>query len=106
MCPTSGRTPRDILPRPVACLAMGIARRLTLALPLLAILPRRSPGAEPLDGGERTVIAGVAVPAARARRRIGLRLGGAEATLLAFAADLPEGERDLLAVAADGRVVA
>jgi len=51
-------------------------------------------------------LGGIGVPAGRARVLARFALGGAPAVALAFAADLPEGERDLLAVAAAGRVVA
>jgi len=53
-----------------------------------------------------TILDGIDVPAERARVLARFALGGAPAVALAFAADLTEGARDLLAVAAAGRVVA
>jgi hypothetical protein len=55
---------------------------------------------------ENATLGGIGVPAARARVLAAFPLGGAPAVALAFAADLPEGTRDLLGVAAAGRVVA
>ena len=78
-------------------------RRSLFALPALATFPALA--AEPADE-TRTELAGVAVPGLRARLLVRLRLGEAEAVVLAFAADLPEGVRDLFAVVGGGIVVA
>ena len=54
----------------------------------------------------RTTLAGVALPASRARKLAGPVLGGQTAFVAAFAADTEGGVRDLFAVVAAGRVVA
>lgn len=53
-----------------------------------------------------TTLAGVAVPVGRGRLMANFSLGGTTASALAFAADLPEGVRDLVAVVAGGVVLA
>lgn len=63
-------------------------------------------GAADMEAVEGAILGGIDLPAERARVLARFALGGAPAVALAFAADLPEGERDLLAVAAAGRVVA
>ena len=85
-----------------------LPRRTLLALPLLApaLLGRPPARAAEPDGEARTMLGGIAVPAARARLLATPRLGGAPAAVLAFAADLETGERDLFAVVAQGRLVA
>jgi len=65
--------------------------------------PARAADVEAVEGA---ILGGIDVPAGRARVLARFPLGGAPAVALAFAADPPEGERDLLAVAAAGRVVA
>jgi hypothetical protein len=92
-------------------LLTSLSRRSALAGALLAVLPGAARPVEPGprdtgQDGARIELAGVAVPARRARVLAAIRLGGIPAACLAFAADLPEGERDLLAVAAAGRVMA
>jgi hypothetical protein len=81
-------------------------RRALLAFPLLALVPQPGRTAETWDDGARTEMAGVLVPAARARAMAKVRLGNQEAAFLAFAADVPEGERELFAIAAGGRIIA
>lgn len=51
-----------------------------------------------------TTLAGIAVPAGRLRQLATFPLGTAQVVVLGFAADLPEGRRDLLAVASGGQV--
>ena len=82
-----------------------ISRRLLVALSLLADAdaPARATDATTED---YITLADIAVPAERARLLANFLLAGTAATALAFAADLPEGTRDLVAVAASGRVVA
>jgi hypothetical protein len=77
-------------------------------LMFLSVLAWPRAPARAADGGaeESATLGGIGVPAARARVLAAFPLGGARAVALAFAADLPEGTRDLLAVAAAGRVVA
>jgi hypothetical protein len=82
-----------------------IGRRLLLAFPILAWPPGLSRAA---DGAaaEPVVLAGIAMPATRARLLATFPLAEATASALAFGADLPEGTRDLLAVTMAGRVLA
>jgi hypothetical protein len=84
----------------------AVSRRSMLALSLAAVLPGAARPAETWDEGARTELAGVLVPTARARLLARVRLGGDETVFLSFAADLPEGERDLFAIAAAGRIIA
>ena len=65
--------------------------------------PARAADMEAVAGA---ILDGIDVPAERARVLARFALGGTPALALAFAADLAEGTRDLLAVAAAGRVVA
>ncbi|KAA5609353.1 hypothetical protein [Rhodovastum atsumiense] len=83
---------------------MRTTRRMLLASALLPVMPRMgiASGNDPAE----VEIAGLRVPAARARVLCRFPLGGVEAACLAFAADRPEAIRDLLAVAAPGRLVA
>jgi hypothetical protein len=93
-----------------------LSRRSVLKGAMLAGLPGAARPAEPgrtasigadlSNDGPRTDLAGITVPAARARVLAIIRLGDVPAACLAFAADLPEGTRDLFAVAAAGRVTA
>lgn len=94
----------------------SVSRRRVLAVALLAAQPtsaRPTPaqpgptwGAAAGEDLPPVAFAGVTVPAGRARRLASVWLGGGEAACIAFAADLPEGERDLFVIAAGGRVVA
>ena len=79
-----------------------VSRRALLAFPLLGFLP---PPASAADAATVS-LGGILVPASRARLLANVRLGGEMVTVLAFAADLPEGERDLFVVAVPGRVAA
>lgn len=76
-----------------------------LACPMLAGLPVRSRAAD-IEVPEYTVLAGIAVPAERARLLATFSLGETTASAVAFAADLPEATRDLLAVTGLGLVLA
>jgi hypothetical protein len=76
-----------------------------MALAMLVALPAPAWTAETWDDGARVELAGIFVPAARARLLARVRLGGEDAAFIAFAADLPEGERDLFVIAAAGRVM-
>ena len=76
-----------------------IRRRSLFPLPLLAL-------AWPVDRARAAEDIGLAVPGVRARRLAVFSLGEATAVALAFGADLPEGERDLLAITAAGQVLA
>ena len=82
-----------------------INRRTLLAFPMLAGAgsPARAADAVAQD---TTTLVGVAVPAGRVRLLASFPLGAASASALAFAADLPEGRRDMVAVVAGGRVLA
>ncbi len=76
-----------------------------LACPMLAGLPAPLRAAD-IVVPPYTVLAGIAVPAERARLLAMFPLGEATASALAFAADVPEGMRDLVAVTALGLVLA
>ena len=80
-------------------------RRLLVVLSALA-WPGAVVRAADVEEAERATLGGVGVPAGRARVLAGFPLGGVPVQALAFAADLAEGTRDLLAVIAGGRVVA
>lgn len=76
-----------------------------LAWPVLA--GTRAPArAADIAVPEYTVLAGIAVPADRARLLATFPLGETTASALAFAADLPDGTRDLLVVTGLGLVLA
>jgi hypothetical protein len=89
-----------------------IRRRTLFALPLLAdpLLPSPLLAGMAVPAraaeGDTTTLAGIIVPAGRARVLAMIPLGAATAWALGFAADLPEGGRDLVALAALGRVLA
>lgn len=83
---------------------MILRRALLRVLPVLGLL--RAPARAEDGPAAYTTLAGVSVPVGRARLLAEFPLGKADASALAFAADLPEGVRDLLAVAAGGKVLA
>jgi hypothetical protein len=76
-----------------------------LACPMLAGMPAPLRAAD-IVVPQYAVLAGIAVPAERARLLATFPLGEATASALAFAADLPEGTRDLVAVTGLGLVLA
>ncbi len=82
-----------------------VRRGFLIVLSVLA-WPRAPARAADAMAAETATFGGIGVPAERARVLVAFPLGGATAVALAFAADLPEGTRDLFAVAAAGRVVA
>jgi hypothetical protein len=82
-----------------------LRRRSLMLLPLLA-WPRARARAADLLPDARASLGGIEVPAERARQLAAFPLGGVPAAVLAFAADLAAGERDLLVVVAAGRLVA
>ena len=82
-----------------------IRRRTLLTVPGLACVSARA-GAADAIARDCTTLAGIAVPAGRGRKLAQFPLGGTTAAALAFAADLPEGTRDLVAVVGEGRVLA
>lgn len=87
-----------------------IHRRTLLAFASLAapVLTRAGAPAHAADAvaAESATLAGIAVPAGRVRLLANFSLGGTPVSALAFAADLPEGQRDLFTVVAAGRVQA
>jgi hypothetical protein len=80
-------------------------REFLLFLPVLA-WPGAPARAADVAGEESATLGGIGVPAGRARVLAAFPLGGSPAVALAFAADVAEGTRDLLAVVAGGWVVA
>jgi len=82
-----------------------IARRTLLAVSLLG-WPGTLARAGDVIEEARITLAGIEVPAVRARLLATVKLGGMPVAVLAFAADLADGVRDLFAVVAGGRVVA
>jgi hypothetical protein len=82
-----------------------LTRRIVIAILSLGCWSLPARGGDVIEE-ERTGLGGIAVPAARARVLARPRLGGTDACVLGFGADLPEGERDLFAVVVAGRVVA
>ncbi len=78
---------------------------LALASPVLIRAPAPARAADAVAEGAVT-LAGIAVPAGRGRLLATFALAGTTASALAFAADLSEGQRDLFAVVAGGRVLA
>ncbi len=83
-----------------------IRRRTLVALPFLVCPGLAGARAAEIVAADSITLADVTVPAGRARVVAIFPLGAATASALSFAADLPEGERDLLAVAAGGKVLA
>jgi hypothetical protein len=107
--PTSHPRPRTVSRRRIlaaSALAATALAASALAASALAMLSAPGRAAETWDEGAQTELAGVLVPAARARLLARVRLGGHDTAFLAFAADLPDGERDLFAIAAEGRIMA
>ena len=82
-----------------------VRRRFLVFLSALAWSAAPAAAAD-MEAVEGTILGGIDMPAERARVLARFPLGGVAAVALAFAADLAEGARDLLAVAAAGRVVA
>jgi len=85
--------------------AWMLTRRIVIAILPLGCWSLPARGGDVIEE-ERTELGGITVPAARARVLARLKLGGTETCVLGFGADLPEGERDLFAVVAAGRVMA
>jgi hypothetical protein len=85
-----------------------IPRRSLCAAAAATLFATSAARARPADDAAPALISlgGIAVPNLRARLLARLPLGDATTAALAFGADLPEGSRDLLALAAGGRVVA